>query len=248
MESLTDHLPGGPDSENAATHGFTLSMTTGHFKRVQMSRMGYHPLANVADDDADMGPVDGPESMVHLTDDVTAFMASIYQLAQGALAGMALLHLYITQMLESSSFVSVYSPLSSMSRRLFFILSTLALTSVIDTYMRVSSEGDGALWREATVVYKLRMYMVVGLYFVTMFVSLLMIPTDNYLAYKVSMINAQVLVTWNVMEYTRCICAMIAWCLVCYAIHEENQNGRKLLLHCSAQRKEMSNQKMRPQI
>lgn len=41
--------------------------------------------------------------------------------------------------------------------------------------------------------------------------------------------------------------SILGWILVCIGIHEENQNGRRLLIHCSSLRTDLDTQKVRLQ-
>lgn len=45
----------------------------------------------------------------------------------------------------------------------------------------------------------------------------------------------------------RSISSILGWVLVCVGIHEENQNGRRLLVHCSSLRTDLEKQKLRLQ-
>jgi len=45
----------------------------------------------------------------------------------------------------------------------------------------------------------------------------------------------------------RSLSSIIGWVLVCIGIHEENQNGRRLLGHCSSLRMDLEKQKVRLQ-
>ena len=43
------------------------------------------------------------------------------------------------------------------------------------------------------------------------------------------------------------VASILGWVLACVGIHEENQNGRRLLIHCSSLRTDLDKQKLRLQ-
>ena len=132
----------GLDDKSRGGFVYVESATTGHFKRVRTSRLGYKLLSSDELDDSEEFD-NGPEVMTHFTDSVNAVTAAFYQFAQGLLAGLALLHVYVTQMFaDNATFVSVYWPFASETRRLFFILTTVAFAAAYDLYLRESSRRD----------------------------------------------------------------------------------------------------------
>jgi hypothetical protein len=227
------------------------SATTGHFKRLRTSRLGYNLLST---GDADEGDEfeNGPEVMTHFTDSVNAVTAAFYQFAQGLLAGLALLHVYVTQMFsDNETFVNVYWPFASETRRLFFILTTVAFAAAYDLYLRESSRKD--LWQVLPIMQKLRVYVILFLYFLALLSSLFVMPIDNALSTlgKQGQSKAGALLVdakiyeWNVHEVIRAVCCILAWTLVCIGIHEENQNGRRFMAHCKYLNNQIQQQKLR---
>ena len=227
------------------------SATTGRFKRMKTTRLGYRQLS--AGDEGDEGSmVNGPEVMTHFTDSVNAVTAAFYQFAQGLLAGLALLHVYVTQMFsDNAEFISVYWPFAGETRRLFFALTTVAFAAAYDLYLRESSRSD--LWQVQPVTQRVRVYVILFLYFVALLCSLIVMPIDNAL----NTIGAQGqdaagdllsdsrIYEWNVYEIIRAVSCICAWILVCTGIHEENQNGRRFMAHCKYLKSQISQQKLR---
>ena len=228
------------DGSGKPTYVYVESATTGRFRRVRMGRLGYRQLGmNDDDDDDDLNETfNGPEVMTHFTDNVNAFTATVYGFAQGLLAGFALLHVYIANMFDDRNrFIEVYWPLAGESRRLFFFLTTIALTSAYDLYLRESSKRD--LWQVLPNAKKFRVYLILFLYFIALLTSLLAMPIDNSIA-KLGMngmnssplLNDAAITQWNLYEWIRGVSCVLAWVFVCFGIHDENQNGRRFMSHC----------------
>ena len=228
------------DGSGKPTYVYVESATTGRFRRVRMGRLGYRQLGmNDEDDDDDLNETfNGPEVMTHFTDNVNAFTATVYGFAQGLLAGFALLHVYIANMFDDRNrFIEVYWPLAGESRRLFFFLTTIALTSAYDLYLRESSKRD--LWQVLPNGKKFRVYLILFLYFIALLTSLLAMPIDNSIA-KLGMngmnssplLNDAAITQWNLYEWIRGVSCVLAWVFVCFGIHDENQNGRRFMSHC----------------
>ena len=227
----------GADGSGKPTYVYVESATTGRFRRVRMGRLGYRQLGMSDGDDMDQN-ASGPEVMTHFTDNVNAFTATVYGFAQGLLAGFALLHVYIANMFDDRSrFLEVYWPLAGESRRLFFFLTTIALTSAYDLYLRESSKRD--LWQVLPAPKKIRVYLILFFYFIALLSSLLAMPIDNSIAklgrngmYSTPLLSDEAITQWNVYEWIRGVSCVAAWVLVCFGIHEENQNGRRFMSHC----------------
>ena len=227
------------DGSGKPTYVYVESATTGRFRRVRMGRLGYRQLGMNDDDDDDLNETfNGPEVMTHFTDNVNAFTATVYGFAQGLLAGFALLHVYIANMFDDRNrFIEVYWPLAGESRRLFFFLTTIALTSAYDLYLRESSKRD--LWQVLPNAKKFRVYLILFLYFIALLTSLLAMPIDNSIA-KLGMngmnssplLNDAAITQWNLYEWIRGVSCVLAWVFVCFGIHDENQNGRRFMSHC----------------
>jgi hypothetical protein len=226
------------------------NMANGKFKRVPMSRLGYARLTDVEEDmearRLGASRRDGPDLMTHRAHDITAFVSGVFQFAQGLLAGLSLLHLFLVQSITSyGTFQSVYQPLANESRRLYFVLASLGFASSIETYLRESENKE--LWSTLSVLQKVRIFVLGVLYVTTLGLSLAMMPTDTMIAISPADVSPESLSVWGVFEYIRSISSIIGWILVCIAVHEENQNGRLLLLHCSNLTREMDKQKLRLQ-
>ena len=227
------------DGSGKPTYVYVESATSGRFRRVRMGRLGYRQLGMNDDDDDDLNETfNGPEVMTHFTDNVNAFTATVYGFAQGLLAGFALLHVYIANMFDDRNrFIEVYWPLAGESRRLFFFLTTIALTSAYDLYLRESSKRD--LWQVLPNAKKFRVYLILFLYFIALLTSLLAMPIDNSIA-KLGMngmnssplLNDAAITQWNLYEWIRGVSCVLAWVFVCFGIHDENQNGRRFMSHC----------------
>lgn len=223
------------------------NMATGRFKRVHMGRLGYSRLLDRdSDHDGDQnleGSLTGPELMDNATHSITALVAGVFQFAQGLLAGLALLHLFlVTSITQFGTFTSVYQPLSNESRRLYFVLASLGLSSAIETFLRERSNKE--LWGTLSPSQKVRILLTCFLYLLSCGFSLGMMPIDAQIANGVATDN---LALWNIFEYIRSLSSILGWILVCIGIHEENQNGRRLLIHCSSLRTDLDTQKVRLQ-
>ena len=227
------------DGSGKPTYVYVESATTGRFRRVRMGRLGYRQLGMNDDDDDDLNETfNGPEVMTHFTDNVNAFTATVYGFAQGLLAGFALLHVYIANMFDDRNrFIEVYWPLAGESRRLFFFLTTIALTSAYDLYLRESSKRD--LWQVLPNAKKFRVYLILFLYFIALLTSLLAMPIDNSIAklgmngmHSSPLLNDAAITQWNLYEWIRGVSCVLAWVFVCFGIHDENQNGRRFMSHC----------------
>jgi len=178
-------------------------MATGRFKRVHMGRLGYSRLLDRdSDHDGDQnleGSLTGPELMDNATHSITALVAGVFQFAQGLLAGLALLHLFlVTSITQFGTFTSVYQPLSNESRRLYFVLASLGLSSAIETFLRERSNKE--LWGTLSPSQKVRILLTCFLYLLSCGFSLGMMPIDAQIANGVATDN---LALWNIFEYIR---------------------------------------------
>ena len=182
------------------------SASTGRFKKVSMHRLGYSRLAD-RDADAEDGRSGGrsrtgPDLMDHRTHGITAFVAGVFQCAQGLLAGLALLHLFLVQSVTAlGTFESVYQPLAPDSRRLYFVLASLALASSLDSYLREAENKE--LWATLSPLQKARVLLIGLLYSLVMLFTLLMMPTDGGIAKKPTDVAAGDLANWLVYETMR---------------------------------------------
>ena len=241
-EQQSAQLPGGDKPKFV----YVESATTGKFRRVRLGRFGYKAGAmgggsTGADGDTGGMASRGPEIMTHFTDSVYAFTATVYGFAQGLLAGFALLHVYIANMFGTNArFVEVYWPLAGESRRLFFFLTTIAFTSAYDLYLRESTED---LWQVLPVLHKARVYLMLFFYFMALLSSLLAMPIDNSLASlgmngvdSTPLLGNAYMTQWNVYEWIRSVASIFGWVLVCFIHHEENQRGRRYMVHCKTLR------------
>ena len=202
--------------ENAATRGpsassararkawvYVENMATGRFKRVHMGRLGYSRLADRDSDEAmDEVSLTGPDLMDNATHSITALVAGVFQFAQGLLAGLALLHLFlVTSITAFGTFTAVYQPLSNESRRLYFILASLGLSSAIETFLRERENTE--LWNTLSPMQKIRILMCCMFYLITCGFSLAMMPTDALISTNPSAVSSDGLAAWNTFEYIR---------------------------------------------
>ena len=182
------------------------NMANGKFKRVPMSRLGYARLADADDSlteqNGGTSRSDGPNLMTHRAHDITAFVSGVFQFAQGLLAGLSLLHLFLVQSITLfGTFQSVYQPLANESRRLYFVLSSLGFASAIETYMRESENKE--LWSTLSVLQKVRILVLGFLYLTTLGLSLVMMPTDTLIAISPADVTPESLSAWSIFEYIR---------------------------------------------
>ena len=182
------------------------NVANGKFKRVPMSRLGYTRLAEseeTAKQDGMQGSRhNGPNLMNHRTHQITAFVSGVFQFAQGLLAGLSLLHLFLVQSITTfGTFQMVYQPLANESRRLYFVLASLGFSSAVDTYLRESENRD--LWMTLSLVQKIRIVLLGVLYGTTLGLSLAMMPTDTKIAIQPSDVTAESLSVWGIFEYIR---------------------------------------------
>ena len=179
------------------------NMATGRFKRVHMGRLGYSRLVdNDADEDGSERSLTGPDLMDNATHSITALVAGVFQFAQGLLAGLALLHLFLVSSITAfGTFTTVYQPLSNESRRLYFILASLGLSSAIETFLRERENKE--LWNTLSPMQKIRILMCCFLYFVACGFSLLMMPTDSQISTDPASVSTAALSVWNTFEYIR---------------------------------------------
>eukprot|EP00753_Platysulcus_tardus_P008397 PLAT15952.1.p1 GENE.PLAT15952.1~~PLAT15952.1.p1 ORF type:complete len:574 (-),score=286.61 PLAT15952.1:74-1795(-) len=115
---------------------------------------------------------------------ISRFMASLsfalstmLLLAQGLLAGVALYHLYlVTRPDDAGSLLSLYVPLASESRRMFYLLTTIAFVAAWDKLARERSEHEA--WRAKASVERLEPIVSAALYFVAMLATLVSNPME----------------------------------------------------------------------
>jgi hypothetical protein len=179
------------------------NMATGRFKKVHMGRLGYSRLVDHdSEESINESSLTGPDIMENSTHSITALVAGVFQFAQGLLAGLALLHLFLVSSITAfGTFTAVYQPLSNESRRLYFILSSLGLTSAIETFLRETENKE--LWNTLSPMQKIRILMCCLLYLMACGFSLAMMPTDAYISTDPTVVNALRLRIWNSFEYIR---------------------------------------------
>ena len=180
------------------------NLATGKFKRVHMGRLGYARLVDHdADaDDQDQASLTGPDLMDNATHSITALVAGVFQFAQGLLAGLALLHLFlVTSITAFGTFTDVYQPLANESRRLYFVLASLGLSSAIETLLRERQNKE--LWATLSPSQKVRILATCFLYLLSCGFSLAMMPTDAQITLNPTNVTPDALVLWNAFEYIR---------------------------------------------
>lgn len=229
-------------SMKAKSWVYVENLTTGRFHRVSAQRLGYAHLSTSEQNVNMQDPSSGPELMAHVTHSLSAVLAATLQFSQGLLAGIALLHLYLTQSI-TNNFETTYQPLADDSRRLFFILSSLSTVSAFSMYLRESESRE--IWGVMSALRKARIYIIMVLYVTALFFSLMMMPTDNKLKTVPTEVGSGEIDLWLAYEYLRSFSSILGWILICNSIHEENQEGRRLLTHCVTLRTELEQQKLR---
>lgn len=127
---------------------------------------------------------------------------AVFQFAQGLLAGLALLHLFLVSSITAfGTFTSVYQPLSNESRRLYFLLASLGLSSAIETFLREVENKE--LWATLSPMQKIRILTTCFLYLTACGFSLGMMPTDALISSDPTKVSTGRLSLWNSFEYIR---------------------------------------------
>ena len=199
--------------------------------------------------------VDSPEAVSHMMETVAYLVNTVFLFCQGLLAGVALLHLYLTfQSRDDAFFLKVYAPSAGQVRRMFFLLSVASFVGACEKLSHEHRNRD--TWRRRSVSERFEIVLFCGLYLVSLLFTLLSTPTDDDMYHTneferesnpewfVTAVGTDTftgeeearsmggdwkgkLYRWRVYVVVRFLCALVSWILLCKDLHRDLSRGRQ---------------------
>ena len=240
--------------------------SSGHFKRVFHKVNAAGKRLDLERDTAEqsldqhLSPnVDSPEAVSLMMETVAYLVNTVFLFCQGLLAGVALLHLYLTfQSQNDALFLKVYAPSAGQVRRMFFLLSVASFVGACEKLSHEHRNRD--TWRRRSVSERAEIVLFCGLYLVSLLFTLLSTPTADDM-YHTNMFEKDSnpewfvaaterttrttddrafddwnvkLSRWRVFVVVRFLCALISWILLCKDLHRDLSRGRQYKVQLAA--------------